>query len=87
MAKKKLNKVQRREQRLRKARQWIVTYKGTPKKLVKHYTVTLLNLGMLITEKPDKSRFSWKFVAYLIRYAAIYAYFLENIDFTAFLSL
>ena len=37
MAKKKLNKVQRREQRLRKAKQWIVTYKGTPKKIVKHY--------------------------------------------------
>ena len=37
MAKKKLNKAQRREQRLRKARQWIVTYKGTPKKIVKHY--------------------------------------------------
>jgi len=37
LAKKKLNKAQRREQRLRKAGQWIVTYKGTPKKIVKHY--------------------------------------------------
>lgn len=37
MAKKKLNKTQRREERLRKARQWIVTYKGSPKKIVKHY--------------------------------------------------
>ena len=37
MAKKKLNKAQRKEQRLRKARQWIDTYKGTPKKIVKHY--------------------------------------------------
>lgn len=37
MAKKKLNKVQRKELRLRKARQWLVTYNGTPKKMVKHY--------------------------------------------------
>lgn len=37
LAKKKLNKAQRREQRLRKAGQWIVTYRGTPKKIVKHY--------------------------------------------------
>ena len=37
MAKKKLNKTQRKEQRLQKARQWLTTYKGTPKKILKHY--------------------------------------------------
>ena len=37
MARQKLNKTQRREERLRKARQWIVTYTGSPKKIVKHY--------------------------------------------------
>lgn len=40
MTKKKRNKVQRKEQRLRKARQWLVTYNGTPKKMVKHYRET-----------------------------------------------
>lgn len=37
MAKKKLAKQERREQRLQKAKQWVTTYKGTPKKMVKHY--------------------------------------------------
>lgn len=37
MPKKKLNKTQRREERLRKARQWLTTYQGSPKKIVKHY--------------------------------------------------
>lgn len=32
MAKKKLNKTQRKEQRLRKEREWFTAYKGTPKK-------------------------------------------------------
>lgn len=37
MAKRKLSKSERKEQRLRKARQWLTTYQGTPKKMVKHY--------------------------------------------------
>ena len=37
MAKKKLNKQQRKEQRLRKAKQWLTTYDGSPKKMVKNY--------------------------------------------------
>lgn len=37
MAKKKLNKQQRKEQRLRKAKQWLTTYEGSPKKMVKNY--------------------------------------------------
>lgn len=36
-AKKNLNKTQRREVRLQKARQWLMTYEGTPKHMVKHY--------------------------------------------------
>lgn len=36
-AKKKQNKTQRREVRLQKARQWLVTYQGTPKHMIKHY--------------------------------------------------
>lgn len=36
-ARKKSNKIQRREVRLQKARQWLVTYQGTPKHIVKHY--------------------------------------------------
>ena len=35
--KKKLSKTQRREERLRKGRQWLTTYKGTVKHLLKHY--------------------------------------------------
>ena len=37
MAKKKLNKQQRKEQRLHKAKQWLTTYDGSPKKMVKNY--------------------------------------------------
>lgn len=37
MKKKKLSKTQKKEIRLRKARQWITTYNGSPQKIVKHY--------------------------------------------------
>lgn len=33
----KPTKAERKEQRLRKARQWLTTYQGTPKHMVKHY--------------------------------------------------
>ena len=35
--KKKPSKTQRREDRLRKGKQWLTTYQGTPKHLLKHY--------------------------------------------------
>lgn len=35
--KKKLSKAQRREERLRKGKQWLTTYQGTPKHMLKHY--------------------------------------------------
>ena len=35
--KKKLTKEQRREARLRKGAQWLTTYQGTPKHMLKHY--------------------------------------------------
>lgn len=34
---KKLTKQERHDQRIRKARQWLTTYEGTPKKITKHY--------------------------------------------------
>lgn len=37
MKKKKLSKSQKKEMHLRKARQWVTTYKGAPTKMVKHY--------------------------------------------------
>ena len=37
MAKKKLTKQERHDQRIRKARQWLTTYEGIPKKIIKHY--------------------------------------------------
>lgn len=37
MAKKKLNKQERHDQRIRKARQWLTTYTGSPKKMTKRY--------------------------------------------------
>lgn len=37
MAKKKLNKQERHDQRIRKARQWLTTYTGSPKKTTKRY--------------------------------------------------
>ena len=35
--KKKLTKAERREARLRKGKQWLLTYTGSPKKMNKHY--------------------------------------------------
>lgn len=35
--KKKLSKEERKRIRLQKSRQWLVTYQGTPKHLLKHY--------------------------------------------------
>ena len=35
--KKKLTKAERKETRLRKGRQWLLTYTGSPKKMNKHY--------------------------------------------------
>jgi len=35
--KKKLNTTAKREVRLRKAKQWLTTYNGTPKKIASHY--------------------------------------------------
>ena len=43
-------------------------------------------VGMLITESQINQEFL-EIVAYLIRYAIVNAYFLNNIDFTAFLSI
>lgn len=37
MPKKKMNKQQRHDQRIRKAKQWMTTYTGTPKKMTRHY--------------------------------------------------
>lgn len=37
MAKKKSTKQQCHDQRIRKAKQWLTIYTGTPKKIVKHY--------------------------------------------------
>ena len=34
---KKLTKAERKEARLRKGKQWLLTYTGTPKKMNKHY--------------------------------------------------
>ena len=35
--KKKLTKAERKEARLRKGKQWLITYTGSPKKMNKHY--------------------------------------------------
>ena len=35
--KKKLTKAERKEARLRKGKQWLLTYTGSPKKMNKHY--------------------------------------------------
>lgn len=35
--KKKLTKAERKEARLRKGKQWLITYNGTAKKMIKHY--------------------------------------------------
>ena len=35
--KKKLTKAERKEARLRKGKQWLLTYTGSPKKMTKHY--------------------------------------------------
>ena len=37
MNEKKLTKQERHDQRIRKARQWLTTYEGSPKKITKHY--------------------------------------------------
>ena len=34
---KKLTKAERKEARLRKGKQWLLTYTGSPKKMNKHY--------------------------------------------------
>lgn len=35
--KRKLNKEERKRRRLQKGKQWLLTYQGTPKHMVKHY--------------------------------------------------
>ena len=37
LKKKKLTKAERKEARLRKGKQWLLTYTGSPKKMNKHY--------------------------------------------------
>ena len=42
--KKKLTKAERKEARLRKGKQWLLTYTGSPKKMNKHYRERLAEM-------------------------------------------
>ena len=51
--KKKLTKAERKEARLRKGKQWLLTYTGSPKKMNKHYRERF-HVGAVTAAKEDR---------------------------------